>query len=376
MLSNDRIHYLDSMRAILMILGILLHTANIFSPNHVWLVSSDDTSILFAGISGFINVFRMPAFFMVSGFFFTFIYLKKQRIDIKDRLLRLIVPLVFTALTLNVLQEILLKSHYDQPLNFSNFFSGGGWVSHLWFLVNLSIYNLVIWALFGLKPFHLVMGKTADFLSGRFAYLFAIAVFPFLISGIYGMNRLVDIYASFFNVTSPFLLLFYFQFFIVGLLFGYSQGLLNRFSNPGKKELITFALAYILSLFAKELATQDSLFYDVSGAYNNSLLILFLSSMCFYIFQRFLDYRNRALGLISASAYSIYLLHHIIVVALGIIFVNLPISIYIAYPVIVVLTFTLTMLAHQGITRSRILSFLLNGVRRRQFRNTGNLPVG
>ena len=370
MLGNERIHYLDSMRAILMILGILLHTANIFSPNHFWLVSSSETSIVFAGISDFINLFRMPAFFMVSGFFFTYIYLKKQRIDITDRLIRLVVPLAFTALTLNVLQGILVKQHHDQSLDFATFFSQGGWVSHLWFLINLSIYNLVVWALFGFKPIHSLLKKLSDFLAGRWVYLGAILAFPFLISGIYGLNRIVDIYGNFFGVTSPFLLLFYFQFFAVGLLFGYSQRLLDRFSNLGKKEFLTFLIAYGVSFYCKNAVAENSFLYDVASAYNSSALVLFLSSMCFFLFKRLFDYKNHALRLVSASAYSIYLLHHILVVALGILFVSLQINIYLAYPSIAALTFAATMMAHQGIARSRVLSFLLNGVRPRKFSHT------
>lgn len=368
MLNNGRIYYLDSMRAILMILGILLHSANIYSPSHFWLVSGNETSILFAMISDFINLFRMPAFFMVSGFFFVYIYRKRQRIDIVDRVFRLVIPLVFTALTLNVLQEFLIKAHYNQPLDFARFFTAGGWVSHLWFLVNLTVYNLAVWGLFLLKPLHPLLQRTSDWLAGRYVYPFAILAFPLMISGIYGMNRVVDIYSGFYGVTSPFLLLYYFQFFALGLLFGYSARLLDCFSRPGKPAFLTFALAYIASYVIQDRTAVDSFLHDVSSAYNHSLVILFLSSMCFFLFRRLLDFRNRALGLISESAYSIYLLHHILVVSLGILFVEASVNMYLAYPVIVVLTFALTMLAHQGIARSKWLSFLLNGVRPSKFR--------
>ncbi len=365
MLNTERIHYLDSMRAVLMVFGILLHTANIFSPSHSWLVSSDETSIIFAVISNFINLFRMPAFFMVSGFFFTHIYLKKQRIAITDRLLRLLVPLFFIAITLNVVQEIIINSFYNQPQDLVRFFTEGRWVSHLWFLINLSIYNLIFWTLITFSPIQTLLRTTSAFLAKNIVYLFAIVIFPFLISGIYSLNNFFDIYSNLFNVTSPFELLFYSQFFVVGLFFGYSKDLLSRFSKPGKKELFTFLLAYFLSFIFRDLTETNSPLYEVASAYNQSVLILFLSSMCFFFFKHFLDYKNHFLSLVSTSSYSIYLLHHIVVVALGIIFISLPVSIYIAYPVIVVLTFLITIIAHQGISRSIILSFLINGLRPR-----------
>ncbi|MBU2875237.1 acyltransferase family protein [Marinobacter salexigens] len=363
MLSKERIHYMDSMRAILMILGILLHAANIFSPNQVWLISSDESNILFSGISGFINLFRMPAFFMVSGFFFSYTYLRKQRVDIVDRILRLLVPLVFTALTLNVIQEIVLSYYNSKSLDLLRFFTEGRWVSHLWFLINLSVYNVVVWVAFLFKPTHIFLKKTSSFFSGKWAYLLMIVAFPFIIDGIYALNSVVEIYKTIFNVGSVFILLFYFQFFVVGLFLGYSKELLFRFSSPKVIDLVVFLLAYGVSWCIKKSAIEDSVVYDISAAYNYSILIIFLSSICFSLFKRFLDYRSRFLGLVSESAYSIYLLHHVLVILFGIVFLSLPVNIYVAYPVIVILTFIVTMLAHQKIKKSSLLLFLLNGVR-------------
>jgi len=375
MLSKERIHYLDAMRAILMIFGILLHAANIFSPTHSWLISSNETSMLFAGISNFINLFRMPAFFMVSGFFFVHVYLKKHRIAITDRLIRLLVPIVFVALTLNIIQETLINAYNDQALDLVNFFTDGGWVSHLWFLINLAIYNVGFWILIMIKPLNMCLQKISNFLAKGAVYPVAIIAFPFFISGIYSLNYFLDIYNEIFGIISPLQLLFYAQFFVIGLFFGYSQELLGRFSKPGKIEFITFLLAYFLSLIFRELTTKASLLHDVVIAYNHSVLILFLSSMCFFFFRRFLDFKSRFLSLISASSYSIYLLHHFLVVALGIVFIELPVSIYIAYPLIVIITFIITMGAHQGISRSPILSFFINGLRPGKTQNTKDLNI-
>lgn len=369
MLSKERIHYMDSMRAILMILGILLHAANIFSSNQVWLLSSDESSIVFSGISGFINLFRMPAFFMVSGFFFSYTYLRKQRVDIVDRMFRLLVPLIFTALTLNVIQELVLSYYNGKPLDLLRFFTEGRWVSHLWFLINLSIYNVVIWVAFLFRPTHIFLKKTSSFFAGKWAYLLIIIAFPFIIDGIYALNSLVEIYKSVFNVGSVFMLLFYFQFFVVGLFLGYSRNLLFRFSSPKIIDIFVFIFAYGVSWCIKRSVIEDSVVYDISSAYNNSISILFMSSICFSLFKQFLDYRSRFLGVVSESAYTIYLLHHILVIFFGIVFLSLSVDMYVAYLAIVVLTFSTTLMAHKVIKKHKLFLFFINGVRSKDFRS-------
>ena len=66
--NDERLHYLDAMRSILMILGIVLHSANVFSDSD-WAIQNIDTSVYFSYLVEVIHLFRMPAFFIVSGFF-------------------------------------------------------------------------------------------------------------------------------------------------------------------------------------------------------------------------------------------------------------------------------------------------------------------
>jgi peptidoglycan/LPS O-acetylase OafA/YrhL len=76
MSSFDRRHDLDALRAIAMLLGIVLHAALSFAPI-AWTVQdsrqSDFYYVLFACIHGF----RMPLFFMLSGFFTAMLWRKR-----------------------------------------------------------------------------------------------------------------------------------------------------------------------------------------------------------------------------------------------------------------------------------------------------------
>ncbi|WP_145080046.1 acyltransferase family protein [Aureliella helgolandensis] len=98
--SVDRRHDLDALRAIAMLLGILLHAALSFAPIP-WTVQDSQQSeayyVLFACIHGF----RMPLFFMLSGFFTAMLWRKRGiACLIQHRFKRIFLPLVFGCLTI------------------------------------------------------------------------------------------------------------------------------------------------------------------------------------------------------------------------------------------------------------------------------------
>lgn len=66
---TDRIYFMDSMRSVLMILGVVLHSALIFRPQRSWVIFSNHTHEIANLIVLAIHSFRMPAFFIISGYF-------------------------------------------------------------------------------------------------------------------------------------------------------------------------------------------------------------------------------------------------------------------------------------------------------------------
>ena len=70
--SITRRHDLDALRAIAMLLGIALHGMISFIPGEGgWVVKDTQTSNFFGLAIASIHGFRMPLFFLISGFFFT-----------------------------------------------------------------------------------------------------------------------------------------------------------------------------------------------------------------------------------------------------------------------------------------------------------------
>src|SRR5262245_11190891 len=92
-----RIEYLDVMRATLMMLGVALHTSQIYNPGADWLIQAEDASPFFYHLSQTINAFRMPSFFFLSGFLSTMLLLRKgPRQFLLLRLRRIALPLLTT----------------------------------------------------------------------------------------------------------------------------------------------------------------------------------------------------------------------------------------------------------------------------------------
>lgn len=95
-----RRHDLDALRAIAMLLGIVLHAALSFAPIP-WTVQDSQQSdwfyVLFAGIHGF----RMPLFFMLSGFFTAMLWRKRGLFNLVfHRFMRIALPLFLGCLTI------------------------------------------------------------------------------------------------------------------------------------------------------------------------------------------------------------------------------------------------------------------------------------
>ena len=68
---TERLHSLDALRAIMMMLGIVLHSTELYSVgDDAFFPKDPNTShISLNYIFGIIHIFRMPIFFLIAGFF-------------------------------------------------------------------------------------------------------------------------------------------------------------------------------------------------------------------------------------------------------------------------------------------------------------------
>ncbi len=98
-----RRHDLDALRGIAMLLGIVLHGALSFIPlsRYFWPVEDSRANEFFGLLLYGIHGFRMPVFFLVSGFFTTMLWRKRGLSALlKHRFQRIFLPLLIGMLTI------------------------------------------------------------------------------------------------------------------------------------------------------------------------------------------------------------------------------------------------------------------------------------
>jgi len=95
----DRRHDLDALRAVAMLLGIVLHGALSFLEMPVWPVQDSQANTdVYGMLVMVIHGFRMPLFFLLSGYFTMMMWKKRGRkMLVKQRLLRIGLPMILTV---------------------------------------------------------------------------------------------------------------------------------------------------------------------------------------------------------------------------------------------------------------------------------------
>jgi glucans biosynthesis protein C len=314
----ERIYYLDAMRAILMILGVVLHSAMVFHPSQSWLVNgrvnTDDMNTLV----DIIHAFRMPAFFVVSGFFCA-MTLRKYTPNrfIAFRMQRLLIPFLSTVLIINSLQMWDLATFENKAFELSRYLDEGEYVFHLWFLLNLMVYFVCAYLAVRLfrAPFE-VLGRFLNKLSETLKIWGVLLLLPTLTLAIMMLNKLgFPLYFKWHGLIDMYAILIYFPYFLFGIFLYFNGDLLKQISQANPFIVfILWALAHFGLAYTAELS--GSLF-DIAKIYLSTLQTWLAVVLCFWVFKRFLSKPSVIMRALSDASYSVYLFHHVLVVIIG-----------------------------------------------------------
>ena len=93
---QERLHGLDALRGIALLLGVVLHATMSFLPGQpFWIITDTDRSTTLGVAFHVIHMFRMTAFFLIAGFFAHMAFHRLgARAFMRDRLKRIGIPLV------------------------------------------------------------------------------------------------------------------------------------------------------------------------------------------------------------------------------------------------------------------------------------------
>jgi len=148
---KNRIHWMDNLRAITVLMVVIYHVGGVYEATGMWggfWIVDDPDTISWVGIAGiFFDLFVMPTMFFIAG------YLTPPSLDkksgwgfVKAKVKRLLVPWVIAVLTLIPLYRVIFLYSRGLPQeNWLNYFhfTGENSQNWLWFLPLLFVFNLI-----------------------------------------------------------------------------------------------------------------------------------------------------------------------------------------------------------------------------------------
>jgi peptidoglycan/LPS O-acetylase OafA/YrhL len=366
---------MDSMRSVLMILGVVLHASAVYSAGINWAVSNPVKSDFFYDLYAFIHVFRIPSFFIIAGFFSGFSILRYgYKGFLAKRTQRIIIPLAATALTVNTLDSYMrFTIHSENPVSFIYFvknhllstFVNGGWVHHLWFLVFLIFYFFI--AFFLVKTLKNVSIFKYERVSNLFNVRFLIIILPLFNICLLVLGKFFPplFYSKIFGVFNLLTFGTYIPFYVTGILFFYRPKLLGEFNSFKISNLIVLLIMSSAYFYSPQI--ENNLIARLVNVYSYYAIAWVLCAVCFSLFFHFLNKANKGFQYLSEASYSIYLFHQLVVIILGYLFIEINLDIYFKFILIIIFTMAITLLIHHFLVlKLPLVRLLFNGKYRRR----------
>jgi glucan biosynthesis protein C len=376
---SAREHHWDSLRAFLMLLGIPYHAAMVYNARVLWDIQSPDKSELLTFVSGVLVTFRMPAFFIVAGYFAAMMLGRRPPLAwLRGRLTRLGVPFLTGLALLAPIQIALvdlntaltdntpMATALDQAARDLTH-PGFDWIMHLWFLPALLAYSLIvalIWR-WTSRPVPRILGRAQAAFAARPGTALALLTLAIAIwEAIVHLSHQTMLARA---GLIPYLLahgidpyLRYLPFFFLGVALKSGPGSGTALHWHDRWRLPVFALtAAVLAALMRGRATPA-----MELAYNaiDGVAAILMSLLVIGIARRFWNGPDTRVDRIVDASFTIYLLHHPIIYALALLFLLVTWPPLVEFAAISIATLFFSYAAHRLIRRSPLALFLLNGL--------------
>jgi glucan biosynthesis protein C len=369
-----------------MSLGVLLHAAASFVVTPIGWAIRDPAANIAADLSiGVIHLFRMPVFFLLSGFFARLVCL---RLGIKGFLLhrfkRIVIPLVVTLPLMSVSLDALWLWGSQQGLavpvsgwSFAlpSFDMGAVMVSsfaHLWFLYYLAVLLLLVAGAVSLFRDRLserlasrVGNQFRLAIEGRYL-AFVMAIPTACVLWFMALPGLPDTPLS--VVPQPRLLAYYGSFLAAGWLLHRQRDLMPALGLRLRSRLVIAALAaipYSLWVVHEVVSPGTDPASRAVGLYFGALLTWELSLLFVGGFVRYLSSPPPWVRWVADASYWCYLVHLPVVVAIQILVAPLEWPGIVKYALIVGGALGVSLVTYQAFVRYTFVGATLNGKRGR-----------
>lgn len=365
---TPRLYYLDWLRVIAFSLLIPYHAGLIFVDWGFHIQNNQLTEDLKLPML-FVNQWRLPLLFFISGVG-TRLALNRRTPGeyIRDRTRRLLIPLIAGILLvippqvyferlnhgIDYKSYLLFYPHFFELDNFT-------W-NHLWFIVYLLTYSLVLLPLFLLLRNKKSTSKIVSFLSGYYGLLWL--VIPLFLAELLLRKSWPDTR----NLISDW---YNFTFYIFCMVYGFYISLYDQFWLRIEADRRGYLIGGVLSFsviywgwhapgegFLETIPTGESIFSFVK------CLNIWCWILCFVGFARhYLQKGNAFLRYTNEAVYPFYILHQTVLILIGYYVIQWPVTISLKYIIIVGGTFLGTVILYEFVIRRVALLRLLFGLK-------------
>ncbi len=362
---TERIHALDALRAVMMMLGIVLHATEPYSlgTDAFWPKDPHSRSALMNYIFGIIHVFRMPIFFLIAGFFGALLYYERgPKSMLKNRFSRVVLPFFVFLLFLHpiiVSAFSFTESAFETKVSpiVTTLSVLPRITYHLWFLYYLIFITVLS---FGLATCMRRIPSVSRFVQRSFNWLMRRRLFFILTLSIVVFALLVWMWDTWISTSVSFtpnlpVLVAYSVFYFFGWVLFKSRGLLDSFLKFDRQYL---GLA-VLVFTGKEI--YHSAMGDVVYGALNAIVVWFFVFGFIGVFMRMFSNHSSSLRYISDASYWVYLIHLPLTGFIPGLLVDLPVSAFVKFLIVVALTTVFSFATYHTLVRGTFIGKFLNG---------------
>ncbi len=402
---QERYFALDGLRAIMMLLGLVLHAALCYATYTFGVFSSfhdAQHSYVLTGVIFLLHLFRMPLFFLLAGFFAALLWQKYgAKAMLRNRVKRVLLPLMASWAALFPL--IILAAAFTQlggpkgianiagqlengqllaqnNITFAELFTKMGLI-HLWFLYFLMLfYGAMAVLLLGSRKLPASLRTFAHKNISRLFRLPAGGLFLFGVTWflLYLMPA-ANLHTTGIEASTGFLIPFrilatYFLFFAFGWGLFRQQQLLSFFSwQAWRYTGLGLAAA---GLYAGSILHPYFAAHQVLQTAFASLAIWLLALGILGLALRYLERPTAAFSYLSGASYWVYLVHVPFALLLPGFLIGYPIPALLKFLIVCAGTAALSLLSYHWLVRSTRLGSFINGRQLTPYRFFSRLRKG
>lgn len=371
---SSRLYFIDWIRVLAFGLLILFHCTMPF-VTFGWEIKNEEQSVFLSRIIIWLHQWRLPLLFFIAGVGAHFSLANRKPLAfLGERFVRLFIPLAFAmmfTIPFQVYFEWLQTGRitssyaefYPSVWEFVPYPDGSFTWSHLWFVVYLFVFTVLLWPLFSIMQYQLIkkgIQKLESFLTSPITIAAIAGIFMLYYVQLYikwpeQQNLIADWFTFIFSITL----------FFLGFLLSHFSSFWHTCEKYRWHFFITSMVCMII-LFAHyywPLALpkkQDQALY-IYGVLDSIHIWMMIVSLLGFA-RKNLNFSNAFLRYTTPAVYPFYILHQTIIVAAGYYVTQWSLPILIKLMILIALCFGSVYVLYEFVIKRFMLTRLLYGL--------------